>query len=193
MIQTIVVLVVIFAGVAFSVYQVYDIYYSQNFGDDEKLAQQEAAGAIPAGERSAVNTRRLQQAFPEEIVAAAMRDEALSHNPEPLLRRRRSVVFDHGIKVRYLSLWTAKPVTRHWRKCCLIVVLVNCLVAMFLGGLSLYTVAYRVPGEAFAWMNDHVIVLVLLIMVILLTHGVAKLDFYLHDLYRIGRLNRYVS
>lgn len=191
--ETIVILVLIFAGVAFSVYQVYDVYYVQNFGDDEKQAEKEAYDMASTSERLEMNERKLEKIFCREIVAAAMKDSALSRNPEPLLRRKGSVIFDERIKIRYLPFWIAKPITRNWREFFLIIVLVNCLVAMFLGGLSLYTVAYKVPGDTFSWMNNHVVALVLLMIVILLTHGIAKLDVYLHDLYRIGCLNRWFA
>lgn len=190
MIQTILVLAVIFVGVAFAVYQVYDIYYAQNVGDDEALAMREGASRVSAAESAFAALRGV---FPERLVSAAQRDETLSRNPEPLLRRRKNIVLEQGVKIRYLSLWTGRPVAHDWRKALLIVVLVDCLIAMFLGGLSLYTVAYEVPGATFAWMNDPVVILVLLVLVILLTHAVAKLDLYLHDLYRIGRLNRYLA
>lgn len=189
MIETILVLAAIFVGVVFSVYQVYDIYYLQNFGDDEKQAQREASSEVSVEERLANNCRKLSEVLPEEIVAAAMKDGALSRNPEPLLRRCQTLHYDHGVKVRYFSLWTAKPASKNWRKPFLVIVLINCLIAMFLGGLSLYTVAYQVPGESLAWMNNHLIILVLLVLVVLITHVIAKLDAYLHDLYQIARLN----
>ncbi|GHB07012.1 hypothetical protein GCM10009038_00230 [Salinicola rhizosphaerae] len=180
--QTVAVLTAIFVGVAFAVYQVYDIYYAQNFQDDESLAQDGGKSAFA----------RLKAAFPARVVAAAMEDEALSRNPQPLLRRRRSVVVENEIRIRYPG-WIGRPVTHNWRQPLLVVVLIDCLLAMFLGGLSLYTVAYEVPGEAFAWMNDHVVVLLLLVLILLLTHVVARLDVYLHDIYRIGRLNRFLG
>lgn len=184
MVQTVAVLTAIFVGVAFAVYQVYDIYYAQNFQDDETLAQEGGEGAFT----------KLKALFPAPVVAAAMEDEALSRNPQPLLRRRESVVLASNgkLRIRYPG-WTGRPVARNWRQPLLVVVLIDCLLAMFLGGLSLYTVAYEVPGETFAWMNDHLVVLLLLVLILLLTHVAARLDVYLHDIYRIGRLNRFLG
>lgn len=186
--QTVVAVALIFAGVAFSVYQVYDIYYSQNFGDAEKRAE---AGSAP-GEAPAANENHLKRLLGEALAAAAMKDPVLSANPEPLLRRRGSILLAGRIRIRYLPFWIGDPIARDYRQPLLLVVLFNCLLAMFLGGLSLYTMTYRVPGETFAWMNDEVVILAILAVVVLSTHALSKLDLYLHDIYQIGRLNRYI-
>ncbi|WP_251976595.1 hypothetical protein [Salinicola avicenniae] len=186
--QTVVVLALIFAGVAFAVYQVYDIYYSQNFGDAEKRAESSSA----SGESASAHENHLRQLLGEQLASAAMNDPALSANPEPLVRRRRTILLAgaNEVRIRYLPFWTGKPVSRDYRQPLLIVVLCNCLLAMFLGGLSLYTMTYRVPGEAFAWMNDETVILAILAVVVFATHVLSKLDLFLHDIYQIGQLNR---
>ncbi|KAA0020545.1 hypothetical protein F0A16_01750 [Salinicola corii] len=192
----------IFVGVAVSVYQVYDIYYAQNFEDDERQASSET----PLGQLSQQAERYAATGEPQRLLDIAGRlfgahfDQrlllsaaSLPNAPQylgALLRRGRRIVINGRLRVRHPLAWKTNLPRRDSRPVLLTLVLVNCLVVMFLGGLSLYTIAYRVPVESLAWMNSDWILMLLIYAVIAMTHGISRLDGYLHDLYLIGTLSR---
>ncbi|WP_162617890.1 hypothetical protein [Salinicola halophilus] len=183
---TALVLLLNFIGVAIAVYQVYDIYYEQNVGDEER---QRAEGDV-AGERGVAATI---EALRQDRMDPRLLQAVTEHpNPadflQPLRRRRQRLVFDGHLKARHLSFWSSSLPRRDMRLVLLNVVLINCLLVLFLGGLSLYTIAYEVPGATLAWMNNEVVLMVLIYALVALTHLVAWLDRYLHDLYQINRL-----
>ncbi|WP_110686600.1 hypothetical protein [Salinicola aestuarinus] len=183
---TALVLLLNFIGVAIAVYQVYDIYYEQNVGDEEReRAETNEAGW--QGGAPAIAALREANVDPRVLEAVTAREDA-ARFLQPLRRRRQRLVFEDRLKVRHLPFWTSSLPRRDLRLTLLSVVLVNCLLVLFLGGLSLYTVAYQVPGDTFAWMNSEVVLMGLIYALVALTHGVAWLDRYLHDLYKIGQL-----
>jgi len=196
------ILLLIFVGVAISVYQVYDIYYAQNFEDDERQTRDDSAlGQLSIQAEQYQATGELQGLMElasrlfgtrvdrHLVLSAASRPQA-SPYLAALLRRQRHILSNGRIMVRHLLFWKTRPPASDSRAVLLSLVLINCLVVMFFGGLSLYTIAYQVSMESLAWMNSEWILMLLIYAVILLTHGVSKLDAYLHDLYLIGTLDR---
>lgn len=194
-------LFLIFLGVAIAIYQVYDIYYDQNFGDDERRFESTGNGTNTAGGKTSIpirSTRLVQRQealidsdIDQRIVQAAMADGDTAALVEPLRRRKQRLVCNGRIQIRHLPFWKTGLPRKDIRLALLIAVLVNCLLVLFLGGLSLYTIAYEVPGQAFAWMNHESVLMVLIYALLLLTHFISRFDRYMHDLYQIGKLNRY--
>ncbi|MDH4573825.1 hypothetical protein [Salinicola acroporae] len=194
----------IFLGVAVSVYQVYDIYYAQNFEDDERQASRET----PLGQLSRHAERYAATGESQRLLDTASRFFGAHLNPHlvlsaaklpnaprylgALLRRRRRILANGQPRVRHFLAWKTDLPRKDSRPLLLSLVLVNCLVVMFLGGLSLYTVVYRVSLDSLAWANSDWILMLLIYLVIVMTHGISRLDGYLHDLYLIGALNRTV-
>ena len=192
----------IFLGVAISVYQVYDIYYAQNFEDDERRtlddsplgqlsrqAEQYAATGESKGFLDLVG-RLFGARFDKRLALSAASRPDASQYLAALLRRQRRIVSNGQVRVRHPLSWQTNPPVSDSRPVLLSLVLINCLVVMFFGGLSLYTIAYQVPVASLAWMNSEWILMLLIYAVIAMTHGISRLDAYLHDLYLIGTLNR---
>ncbi|WP_110648672.1 hypothetical protein [Salinicola peritrichatus] len=198
---TVLMLFLIFAGVAIAVYQVYDIYYDQNFGDDERRPETAAAEADGADAYASARSASWMQRFEallgsdidRRVVQAALAGNDTAAMVEPLRRRKRRLVCNGKIQIRHLPFWKTSPPRRDLRPALLIAVLVNCLLVLFLGGLSLYTIAYEVPGQAFAWTNSKFVLMVMIYTLIVLTYLISRFDRYMHDLYQIGKLNRYLG
>ncbi|WP_110655527.1 hypothetical protein [Salinicola halimionae] len=195
-------LFLIFVGVAIAVYQVYDIYYAQNFEDDERQTFDDSAlGQLSTQAEQYKATGEFQgllelagrlfdTRFDRDLVLSAASRPQPSPYLAALLRRQRHILSNGRILVHHLLSWKTRPPAKDSRPVLLTLVLVNCLVVMFFGGLSLYTIAYQVSVETLAWMNSEWILMLIIYAVIMLTHGIYKLDTYLHDLYLIGTLNR---
>ncbi len=191
----------IYAGVSFAVYQLYDIYHHQNFGDEEKRAREGTASLEALSQRakeyretgSSAGLVEGVRAFfggeldPRVALAAFSRGEGLP-NVEPLLRRKHRLVCNEKIRIRHPFGITTNPPARNTRGLALSAIIINCLLALFLGGLSVYSIGYDVPA---AWMHDESILMLLIYALILFTHLIAKADVYMNDLYLIGKLNRY--
>ncbi|WP_110642869.1 hypothetical protein [Salinicola sp. CPA57] len=192
----------IFVGVAISVYQVYDIYYAQNFEDDERqthrdsplgqLSRQAEQYAATGESQSFLDlvSRLFGARFDQGLVLSAASRPNASQYLAALLRRQRQIVSNGRVRVRHPLSWNTNPPTSDSRPVLLSLVLINCLVVMFFGGLSLYTIAYQVSVESLAWMNSEWVLMLLIYVVIAITHGISRLDAYLHDLYLIGTLSR---
>jgi len=192
----------IFVGVAIAVYQVYDIYYAQNFEDDERQvdsdsplgqlsrqAEQYAATGESQGFADLIS-RLFGTRFDQRLVLFAASRPNASPYLAALLRRQRQIVSNGQVRVRHPFAWKTSPPASDSRPVLLSLVSINCLVVMFFGGLSLYTIAYPVPMASLAWMNSEWVLMLLSYAVIAMTHGISRLDAYLHDLYLIGTLNR---
>lgn len=192
---------VIFVGVAIAVYQVYDIYYSQNFDDDERQSQGKSPLARLSSEvehythsgQSQGLTTLVDQLFSPDVdrrllLSAASRPHAIRYLGA-LLRRQQRLVAKDPLKVRHPLAGETAPPARDSRPLLLSIVVVNCLLVMFLGGLSLYTIAYHVSVPALAWMNSEWILMLAIYAIVLVTHALSRLDAYLHDLYLIGTLS----
>ncbi|SFH27513.1 hypothetical protein [Modicisalibacter xianhensis] len=199
---SILIYVLIYAGVTLALYQVYDIHYNLNFDDEdtrsrteneelEALSREakayeetgESAGFVQAAHRI------FGRSFDYRIALVAFREGTQKTYAEPLLRRKRHVVSDGGLKVRHLASWTTRPPGNDIRGVLLPVIIVNCLLVLFLGGLSVYTIAYEVPMEALQWANDEFILMVIIGVLLLMNFAISKFDIYMHDLYQLGKLS----
>lgn len=191
----------IYAGVSIAVYQLYDIYHSQNFADEEKRARigkqevEELANKAKEYRETGSSTAFVKgvKAFfgndfePRVALAAFSRADELP-NVEPLLRRKNNIICNGKIRIRHPFGIKTNPPSKDSRGIAIALIIINCLLALFLGGLSVYSIGYDVPA---AWMHDESILMLLIYALILFTHLIAKADNYLNDLYQIGKLNQY--
>lgn len=178
-------LLMIFAGVAFSIYQLYDIYYDQNFGDDERHANGDVPNVDALSRLLAATT-----GSDETRVRQVLADESQRLSTESLRRRQQRLVAANGLRIRHLAFWHTRPPRRDCRTPLLMLILACCLAVLFVGGLSVYTIAYEVSSPGLAWVNESWVLMGVTYGLILVTHLLAKLDKYLHDLYEIGQLDR---
>lgn len=191
-------LLMIFIGVAFSIYQLYDIYYDQNFGDDELIARgdvpdMEALAHLAASGDDDAFRRAIRSTFGEDVDEGVIRrvlaSESRQRRAEPLMRRGHRLVVDGGLRVRHLPFWQTRPPRHSFRTLLLLLILACCLTVLFLGGLSVYTIAYPLSAAWLSWANAPWILTVVIYGLIGLTHLLAGLDKYLHDLYELGRVD----
>lgn len=189
----------IYVGVSMAVYQLYDIYHRQNFGDEEKRARKgrQELGDLAHKAReyretggSAGFVQGVKAFFgsdfdPRVALAAFSQGEELP-NVEPLLRRKNNILCNGKIRICHPLGIRTNPPTKDSRGVSIALIIINCLLALFLGGLSVYAIGYDVPA---AWMQDESILMLLIYALILFTHLIAKVDNYLNDLYQIGQLN----
>lgn len=194
-------LVLIYAGVSLSVYQLYDIYCSQSLEDEvdpldaeqglrtlSLEAQQYAATGSSSGFIQAVKNS-FGDDFDHRVVLAALSGEKGSASAQALLRRKDSIVSNGKIRIQHFRLCKTNPPTRDMRGALLLVVSISALLVMFLGGLSVYTVAYEISIDSLSWANSAFVIMLLVYALIAITHLMAKFDRYMHDLYQIGKLN----
>ncbi|RTR05906.1 hypothetical protein [Halomonas nitroreducens] len=195
--------VLIYGGVLIAIYQIYRLYSEQIVADPQAhapdvapdvrqlsaLARESARTGASAGLAQAV-TRVFGRDIDPRLVLAAFGEGGEGRQARALLRRRERLVCDGTLRVRHLPGWQTQPPRRDLRGGLLAITIVSCLLAIFLGGLSVFTIGYEVPAGPLAWMNSEVVLMLLIYTLIGVIHLVARLDGYLHDLYQIGRLNR---
>ncbi|MCP1327540.1 hypothetical protein [Halomonas sp. 707D4] len=194
--------VLIFVGVTATLYQLYAVNYAINFDNHKRLSRDQAerletlkhAGAEyrASGERAPFE-QVVRSTLGEQVETALVR-EALEHDDEQaikaLLRRRPRLRFGERVTVRHPLLGETRLPRRDWRSLFIGLVILNSLIAQFLGGMSIYTLLYRVETPSLAWLNEPSILMVLIFLLIPLTHAIGRLDFYMNDLYQVGRLER---
>ncbi|MCG7600118.1 hypothetical protein MHM84_09985 [Halomonas sp. McH1-25] len=195
----------IFVGVTISLYQVYDVHYNLNFDDEEQRphalnkelkelsdkANEYSETGSPHNFMQAVN-HIFGHGFDHRVVLAALTGERRHAYAEPLLRRKNNVVLNGRLKILHLPFWKTNPPTKSVRGILLTFILVNSLLALFWGAMSVYTVAYEVSISQLSWLNDEAILMALVYFSILLTYLASKLDSYMHDIYQVGKLNSIV-
>lgn len=199
---SLVIYLLIFLGVTLALYQFYAIYDYQNFGDDERRDDQNNAPLrrllASAGDYSRTGEadafeQSLQQVFGDRLdrrlAEAAFCGDPAAIRPEPLLRRQAQIHFDGSIRIKPLPGWITRPPSVDMRGFLLMVISANCLLTLFLGGLSIYTLGYQMQLPALAWANHAWVLMVLIYLLMGITHLVARFDLYMHDLYEIGQLN----
>nr|WP_297462085.1 hypothetical protein [uncultured Halomonas sp.] len=192
----------IFVGVTISVLQIYNFHYNLNFGVKEKRSHAEEKSlnelTIKAKETSETGSSPgfIQAAkdvfgrdFDHRIVLAAFSGENREIYAEPLLRRKNNIVCNGKIKILHLPFWKTNPPKKDIRGLLLKIVFINCLLALFFGGLSVYTIAYEASAGYFSWFNNELILMLLIYALVLLTYVVSKFDIYMHDIYMIGKLD----
>lgn len=191
----------IFIGVTISVLQIYNFHYNLNFGvkgkkshaeekrlSDLSIKAQEYSetGASPGFIQAAKGV--FGRDFDHRIVLAAFSGGREETYAEPLLRRKSNVVCNGKLKILHLPFWRTNPPKKDIRGVLLKVVFINCLLALFFGGLSVYTIAYEVSAGRLSWFNNEFILMLIIYALVLLTYVVSKFDIYMHDIYMIGKL-----
>lgn len=198
------ILFLIYAGVAVSIYQLYDIYCNQSQSIEEEDNETHAMRkdlkglSLQAEEYSRTGSSSgFMQAvkdiygrdFDPRLVLAAFSTEKSQYNAEALLRRKNNVLVNGKIKIRHLPFWKTNPPMTDIRGPLLTIIIINSLLVLFLGGLGVYTMAYEVSVTYLAWANSGLVLMLMIYSLILLTHILSKFDGYMHDIYRIGQLN----
>ncbi|GHC38012.1 hypothetical protein [Aidingimonas halophila] len=192
----------IYAGITISIYQVYQAHYNQNFGDYDKRrdgksqecrelclkARQyeetgDASGFIQSVERIFGDN------FDHRVALASVAEGGGEISLESLLRRKHNIVFDDKIRLVHMPGWKTDPPSKDIRGVMLSVIVTNCLLAIFLGGLSVYTVGYEVTLDFLAWTNDELVLMFVIYSLILVNYLVYRLDIYMYDIYQVGKLN----
>ncbi|GAB2800672.1 hypothetical protein GCM10027040_30360 [Halomonas shantousis] len=192
----------IFVGVTISIYQVYDIHYNLNFDDEEKTphvedrelndlslkAKEYSETGKPHGFIQAVQNI-FGDGFNHRTLLHVFSEEKEHVYAKPLLRRKKNIVCDGRIKVRHLPFLQTSPPTKDIRGGLLVIVVANCLLALFFGGMSVYTTAYEVSVGYLSWFNNEFILMLLILLLVSVTYFISKFDMYMHDIYQIGKLN----
>lgn len=193
----------IFVGVTISVYQIYDFHYNLNFGvkgkrprgdnkdlRDLSLMAKESSetGASPSFIQAVENV--FGCGLDHRIILTAFSEGKEEIYAEPLLRRKSNIVCNGKIQILHLPFWKTNPPTKEIRGLLLKIVLINCLLALFFGGLSVYTIAYEIPTDFLSWVNNELILMLAIFLLVLLTYVASKFDIYMHDIYMIGKLNK---
>ncbi|MBE0462169.1 MAG: hypothetical protein ACTIDY_01150 [Halomonadaceae bacterium] len=193
---TVFIYLMIFVGVTAALYQVYEVNYNINFANDLKLSgaekahldelAQKAEGAKAGGDASAFNqavARIFGPNLDPHLVLRAFSEEKLSTYAIPLVRRRKRLEKGREASLRHLP--------RHNIRVLMIsLVIVNSMLAQFLGGMSIFTLLYPATSPAFTWLNSPAILMLLTFVLIAASHGISRFDMYRHDLYQIGELMR---
>ncbi|WP_447554342.1 hypothetical protein [Vreelandella sp. EE22] len=192
----------IFIGVTVTLYQLYAVNYAINFDNHKKLSNEDwarletlKAAAADYQERKDITAfgdtveRTLGETFDKTLALEAFSHES-NEAAMALLRRRARLRFGSRLTVRHPLLGTTPLPKRDWRALFISLVILNSLIAQFLGGMSIYTLLYRVETPALEWLNEPVILMVLIFLLVPLNYLIEQLDFYLNDLYRINRLER---
>ncbi|MGO2240336.1 MAG: hypothetical protein ACTH5D_01105 [Halomonas sp.] len=204
-----IVFLLIFVGVTAALYQVYEIHYNINFGNDTKLstadksrlkvlsdqakhAQQNHAWAD--FNQSVTNT--LGPEFNRNIALVAFAEEEAGSYAIPLLRRKKRLSFNgvregaesNRIKVRHLPFWKTTLPRTNIRAALITLVILNCFLVQLLAAMSVYTLGYPVSTPWLAWLNDPMAVMLLIYAFIFASLLITKFDRYMHDLYQLGKL-----
>ncbi|MFG6177861.1 hypothetical protein ACGTN6_11510 [Halomonas sp. THAF12] len=193
----------IFVGVTFALHQVYSVHYAINFEDEEERPAQvnqalktlaEEAKGCAGNEPSPGFVQAVQRivgnGVDPRLVLAAMASGRRKAFAEPLLRRKGRIETAGELTIAHLPFWKTRPPMHYRRGPVLVLVMACSLLALFWGGMSIFTLAYPVAVPALAWANDLAVLTALVYASALLAYGASKLDFYLHDIQQIGRLER---
>ncbi|MCW4152784.1 hypothetical protein OM427_25035 [Halomonas sp. 18H] len=188
----------IFVGVTFALYQVYSVHYAINFDDEEERPEPinrdmktlvEEAGSGTSGEPSPGFESEVRRLFGQTVSTRLVLTAVHSGYLEPLLRRRRRVDARDGLTIAHLPFWKTRPPARYPRGPILTCLIICSLLALFWGGMSVFTLGYPLPGAGLAWANHLGVLTALVYASALLSWGAARLDGYLHDIQQIGRLS----
>lgn len=197
----------IFVGVTFALHQVYSVHYAINFEDEEERPERvnqalktlaDEAESCRDGEPSEGFKQAVARIFgggvAPRLVLAAVAPGSRKAFAEPLLRRRGRIESRSEprgeLTVAHLPFWKTRPPRRYRRGPVLVLVMACSLMALFWGGMSIFTAAYPVAAPALAWLNSLAVLTALVYASALLAFAASRLDLYLHDLQQIGRLDR---
>lgn len=204
---SVIIFIMIFVGVTVALYQVYNVNYNINFGNEDKLSaadqqrlEELSAKAASVSSQSAAELgfdhavkRIFGDQFARQMAKTAFSEEKASTYAIPLLRRRERLVYNGYINVRHLPFWKTRLPQWDVRGLMLTLVIVNCLIAQFLGAMSIYTILYEIATPALFWLNEPLILALLIYALIAITYVISILDMYMNDLYQIGKLARQTS
>ncbi len=194
-------LLLIFIGVTFALHQVYSVHYAINFEDEEERPERvnQALAVLSDAARGCANgepspgfveavRRILGGGIDARLVLAAVASERHKAYAEPLLRRKGRIAMNGELTIAHLPFWKTRPPAHYRRTPMLVLVMACSLLALFWGGMSIFTLAYPLSLPALAWANDLWVLTGLVYASALLAYGASKVDFYLHDIQQIGRL-----
>lgn len=197
-----VIFLMIFVGVTFALYQVYETHFNINFGNEKKLSSTDfshlnelsnnAQTATLTSEWSGFDqavTNILGSGFSRDLVREAFTAEKESTYAIPLVRRRNRLVLSSGhVNVRYLPCLKTSLPKVDVRGLLITLIIFNCFLVQLLGAMSIYTLGYAVSMPLLVWFNEPLIVMLVIYALIFMTYVIAKLDMYMHDLYQLGKL-----
>lgn len=201
-----IVFLMIFVGVTVALYQVYEIHYNINVGNAKKLSTagkshlkalyEQAKTAAQTHERAGFDqaaANALGPEFDRDIALEAFAEEEEGAYAIPLLRRKKRLLFngDRGvgrISVRHLPFWKTTLPRINIRAALITLVIVNCFLVQLLAAMSIYTISYPISTPMLAWLNDPLVVMLVIYAFIFMTLLISKFDRYMHDLYQLGKL-----
>ena len=67
-------------------------------------------------------------------------------------------------------------------------IILNCFLIQLLGAMSIYTLNYEVSSSLLIWLNNPLVVALVIYTLIFITYVISKFDMYMHDLYQLGKL-----
>jgi len=134
--------------------------------------------------------------FNRDIALAAFSEEEAGSYAIPLLRRKKRLSFNgvregaerQRIEVRHLPFWKTTLPHINIRAALIALVIVNCFLVQLLAAMTVYTISYPISTPFLAWLNDPLIIMLVIYAFIFMSLLVSKFDRYMHDLYQLGKL-----
>ncbi|OJA05819.1 hypothetical protein [Halomonas sp. QHL1] len=204
-----IVFLMIFVGVTVALYQVYEIHYNINVGNDKKLSKADKGRLKTLSDQAKtaqqnhawadfdqMATTALGPDFNRDIALVAFAEEEAGSYAIPLLRRKRRLSFNGDtegakrsrITVRHLPFWKTTLPNVNIRAALIALVIVNCFLVQLLAAMTIYTISYPISTPLLAWLNEPLIVMLVIYAFIFMSLLVSKFDRYMHDLYQLGKL-----
>lgn len=199
----------IFVGVTIALYQVYEIHYNINVGNDKKLSKADKSLLKMLSDQAKTaqqnyawadfDQRTSNALGPElnrDIALVAFAEEKVGSYAIPLLRRKRRLGFNGDtegakrscITVRHLPFWKTTLPHFNIRAALIILVIINCFLVQLLAAMTVYTISYPLSTPLLAWLNEPLIVMLVIYAFIFTTFFISKFDRYMYDLYQLGKL-----
>ncbi len=207
------VFLMIFVGVTIALYQVYEIHYNINVGNDKKLSNADKSHLKALSEQAKIATQTQGRAdfdraatstlgadFNRDIALTAFAEEEEGRYAIPLLRRKAQLRFNgesgvnkrisnmSRIKVQHLPFLKTTLPRINIRAALITLVILNCFLVQLLAAMSVYTISYPVSIAWLAWLNDPWAVMLLIYAFIFTSLLISTFDRYMHDLYQLGKL-----
>ena len=199
----------IFVGVTVALYQVYEIHYNINVGNDKKLSKADKNRLKTLSDQAKttqqnhawadfdqVAANALGPEFNRDIALAAFSEEEAGSYAIPLLRRKKRLSFNgvregaerQRIEVRHLPFWKTTLPHINIRAALITLVIVNCFMVQLLAAMTIYMISYPISTPLLAWLNEPLSVMLVIYAFIFMSLLVSKFDRYMHDLYQLGKL-----
>lgn len=204
-----IVFLMIFVGVTVALYQVYEIHYNINVGNDKKLSKADKSRLKTLSDQAKtaqqnhawadfdqVAANALGPEFDRDIALVAFAEEEAGSYAIPLLRRKKRLRFNgvkegaerNRITVRHLPFWKTTLPHINIRAALITLVIVNCFLVQLLAAMTVYTISYPISTPLLVWLNDPWVVMLVIYAFIFMSLLVSKFDRYMHDLYQLGKL-----